>query len=241
MGWGTLDRTAYIEALKALAALAPDTTFRTDHVWTSRHGALSIMMIGGTHEGGAFEEPRVTVSEHDGRGAYRRIDWYGLAQLDEARARFAALRPDPLRIPPNAASRVRDRMRRTAALGDWSAFRALAQADFTFDDRTRRSLVTGDLELFLENAVFVALQPGARVTSELIGTAGDRIALEHHVATGGGVGGGVRERVPQSGGGRRGRPARGHDLLGRRRSPRRVCRSERALPRRGGGRERRTG
>jgi ketosteroid isomerase-like protein len=243
LGAGRLEGAGvFVAWLAALFEQSPDAMIETIYyVATDKHGFVAVGHTFGTNaEGGEFESVFVQLLRQQGGRAVS-AELFELDDLDVARARFEQLRPDPLRIPPNAASRVRDRMRETAARRDWSAFRALARPDFTFDDRTRRSLVTGDLELFLENAVFVALQPGARVTSELIGTAGDRIALEHHVATGGGVGGGVRERVPQSGGGRRGRPARGHDLLGRRRSPRRVCRSERALPRRGGGRERRTG
>ncbi|HJQ85102.1 MAG TPA: hypothetical protein VKA21_13545 [Candidatus Binatia bacterium] len=98
LGWGTLDGAHYLDSLKALAALAADSRFRTDHVWLSRRGVLGIHVVHGTREGGAFEEPRVTVSEHDERGAYRRMDFYALAQLDEARARFAALRASPARI-----------------------------------------------------------------------------------------------------------------------------------------------
>ena len=45
----------------------------------------------GTHEGGVFEQPRVTVSEIDAQGRERRRDIYTLNQLADARARFEEL------------------------------------------------------------------------------------------------------------------------------------------------------
>jgi hypothetical protein len=95
LGWGRVDRAAYIESVKVLAALAPDTRIRTDHLWLCDHGRLGVHVVFGTHEGGAFEQPRVTVSEVDAQGRERRRDIYALDQLDDALARFAALRPDP--------------------------------------------------------------------------------------------------------------------------------------------------
>jgi len=93
----------------------------------------------GTRESGAFETPWITVSEHDARGVVLRFDRYDLDQLPAARARFAELRPDPLRIPHNAASRARvfDAFR---AQG-WEAVRALVADDFVFEDRCKRALV----------------------------------------------------------------------------------------------------
>jgi hypothetical protein len=91
LGWGTLDKPAYVESVKALYALAPDTRVRTDHLWVSARATLGIHVVLGTREGGAFEQQRVTVSEVDAQGRERRRDIYTLDQLDEARARFAEL------------------------------------------------------------------------------------------------------------------------------------------------------
>jgi len=192
LGWGTFDRPAYIESVKVLAALAPDTRVRTDHLWLCDDGALGVHVVLGTHEGGAFEQPRVTVSEVDAQGRERRRHLYALDQLDAARARFAALREssppheadtaDPLAalIKPNAAARARGR---TTATRDWDALRALVSAGFVFDDRRKRSLVSGDVELWIRNLEMVRAIPGQHAR-ELIGTAGDRIALERVVWTG---------------------------------------------------------
>src|SRR5262249_17784251 len=68
LGWGTLDGPTYLESLKALAELAPDTRFRTDHLWVSARGLMFVNVLHGTRDGGAFEEPRVHVYELDDHG-----------------------------------------------------------------------------------------------------------------------------------------------------------------------------
>jgi ketosteroid isomerase-like protein len=76
-----------------------------------------------------------------------------------------------------------------AKVRDWEVLRALASPDFTYDDRRKRSMVTGDLELYTKNMAFIRSQPRLRLTRELLGTAGDRIALERLVQVGGPDGG----------------------------------------------------
>jgi ketosteroid isomerase-like protein len=72
---------------------------------------------------------------------------------------------------------------------DWEVLRALASPDFTYDDRRRRSMVPGDLEVYTKNMEFIRSQPRLRLTRELLGTTGDRIALERLVQIGGPDGG----------------------------------------------------
>jgi SnoaL-like domain len=81
----------YVQTLHSLVDLAPDAQLHLDHVETATRGLLWIGAWVGTREGGAFEMPWITVSEHDGRGIVLRIDQYDLGQLPEARARFAEL------------------------------------------------------------------------------------------------------------------------------------------------------
>jgi hypothetical protein len=183
LGWGTLDRPAYVESVKALAALAPDCRTRTDHQWLCERGSLGVHVVFGTHEGGAFEQPRVTVSEVDAEGRERRRDIYTLDQLDEARVRFEELRPDPLRIPPNAACRALDRVSEARIARDWPALRALAGDAFVYEDRRKRVLLTGGVELWMESVEFYG-SARLQIAGELIATVGDRIALERCVLTG---------------------------------------------------------
>jgi hypothetical protein len=133
----------------------------------------------GTREGGPFDSPWIVVSEHDASGRVLRFDTYDLDQLAVAQARFEELRPDPLRIPPNAATRAFERMAQAFRAWDPAALRALASADFRFEDRRRHALVSGDVELLIRNLEVVRSYPGLRTTLELIGTVGERIALEH--------------------------------------------------------------
>jgi hypothetical protein len=182
LGWGTLDRPAYVESVKALAALAPDSRIRTDHLWLSDRGALGIHVVLGTYEGGAYEQPRVTVSEFDADGRTRRRDIYTLDQLDEARARFAALgaraASDPLRIPPNAATRASYRHACALETRDWVAVEALCAPTLEFDDRRKGVLIAGGRDMLMASGRLIG---GARtrIVGTVLATAGDRLALEH--------------------------------------------------------------
>ena len=108
--------------------------------------------------------------------------FFELDQLDAALARLAQLRPDLTRIPPNAASRAHDRSGSAWQSRDWAALRALASPDFRYEDRTKRALVSGDVETWIENQRFVQ---AASLERERIGAAGDRIALERVLWRGG--------------------------------------------------------
>jgi hypothetical protein len=72
---------------------------------------------------------------------------------------------------------VRDRHRDAFVARDWDAMRALTSADFVFEDRGKRALVRGDVEVWIASMEFTS-QPGFRVESTLIGTLGDRIVLD---------------------------------------------------------------
>jgi hypothetical protein len=115
---------------------------------------------------------------------------FELDDLERAKARFEELgrehteRCDPLRIPPNAATRMRDRIESALAAGDWPALRALAAPDFVFDDRGRFSRVRGDIEIWIRNAEQMRGVAGARMARERLATAGERLALERAVLAG---------------------------------------------------------
>jgi ketosteroid isomerase-like protein len=167
----------YVDALEALWLLAPD--IQADGALGAlpyaRHGCVTVVRAFGTlPEGGAFENYYASVMIVE-RGRITRLEIFEFDDLDAALARFEELRPDPLHIPPNAASRARDRSVEAWRSRDWDALRALASPDFRFEDRSRRALVSGDVETWIENNRFMPPGSGER---ELIGTAGDRVALE---------------------------------------------------------------
>jgi hypothetical protein len=185
LGWEPIHGTAaYVESLRTLVELAPDVRIQSDHIALNERGLLWVARWAGTREGGPFDSPWIVVSEHDASGRVLRFDTYDLDQLDAARARFEALLPDPLRIPPNAAARAFDRMAEAFRAWDPAALRTLVSEDFRFEDRRRLALLSGDVELWIQNLEVVRSWPGFRTTRELIGTAGDRIALEHLASSG---------------------------------------------------------
>jgi ketosteroid isomerase-like protein len=140
-----------------------------------RHGMVAVARTFGTPpEGGAFENCGIGVATVE-RGRVTRFEFFEIEQLAAALARLAELRPDALRIPPNAATRAGDLRHAAWQARDWDALRALASPDFVFEDRSKISRVSGDVEMWIENNRFVAPAP---VERELIATAGDRVALE---------------------------------------------------------------
>jgi hypothetical protein len=186
-GWETTHGVAgYVEILKSMLELAPDARFRVDHATISARATFMVGAWIGTREGGAFEAPRIAVNERDqASGRWCRLDLYDPGQLAEARARFAELGPDPLRIPPNAATRGGDRHREVLQARDMEAFSLLCAPTMIFDDRRRGVLLTGDRDLFIASNRITA---GARVSRTLLATAGDRLMLEHLLWSGGAVG-----------------------------------------------------
>jgi ketosteroid isomerase-like protein len=109
---------------------------------------------------------------------------FELEDLHAALARFEELRPDPPRIPPNAATRANDRALLAVAAGDRKALRAFASLDFRFEDRGKRALVVGDVGVWVDSALFLGTEHTARLEPELLATIGDRIAVYRDVWSG---------------------------------------------------------
>src|SRR5262249_17719390 len=185
---------AYIASLAALFEQSPDLTFEILYMLAAeKHGSLAVGRSFGTlaEGGGEFESLYVRLAQYKG-DQYVGMELFDLEDLDVARARVEELRPDALRIPPNAASRARDRTRELSFAGDWPALRPPASAAFAFDDRTKRALVTGGVDLWIASMKEV-VSPGVGYERELIATFGERIALDRLAWTGDdGLGDGVR-------------------------------------------------
>jgi ketosteroid isomerase-like protein len=191
-GAGRLETAdAYLAWTRSLFEQCPDAISEPLYeVASGNHGILTVSHAFGTlPEGGSFESVFVNLIRLE-RGRPVAAEIFELEDLDVARARFAPLRPDATRIPPNAASRARDRTRDASAARDWPALRALVSDDFVFDDRSKRALVTGGVELWIESMKqFVG--PGTGYGRELVGTYGERIALDR-LARGGETDDGIR-------------------------------------------------
>jgi hypothetical protein len=186
-GIGRVERADdYVPWFATLFEQSSDALYETLYtVARASHGWLSVMRLFGTlAEGGPFESVYVNLVQFEG-DRFVGTELFELEDLDVARARFEELRPDATRIAPNAACRVRDRTLEASQARDWQALRALASPSFTFEDRTRRAQLTGDVELWIKSVQFVFSAENVRLTRDLIGTAGDRIALERIVSRGG--------------------------------------------------------
>ena len=170
---------AWVQNFRVLVELAPDTLYRVDHFRSDARGFCSVGVWEGSREGGRYELPLVAVLELDEQKRIARADIYDGDQLDQARARFDELRPDPLRVPPNAASRAIDRVWELAAAGDTSTLRTLVADDFCFDDREKRALVRGSVEDWQRSLHFLVGEARGRIETCLVATAGERLALHH--------------------------------------------------------------
>jgi hypothetical protein len=194
VGWDVLrGPNAYVGALRAMVDLAPDALGRVDHVRTSERGLLAGIVWVGTREGGAFESPFLWVVELDAEGLAQRLDFYDQHHFDQGRARFEEVRtsapPAPLAATakPNAAVATLERWQAAFDAGfdafdadDWEAMRGLCASGMVFEDRRRLALLSGDRELMIASARERA-RTGARPETQLMGTAGDRLALQRIV------------------------------------------------------------
>src|SRR5262249_61008996 len=104
--------------------------------------------FGTRRDGGTFESPTVAVAIV-AHGRITRLELFEPEHVDTALARFAELRPDPVRIPPNAATRACDRLHEAGETQDWDALRALCAPTLVYDDRRRGLRNTGDGEMWL--------------------------------------------------------------------------------------------
>jgi hypothetical protein len=179
-GAGRLDRDEHLAWLAALFEQSPDAVIETAHSIATGDGCrLGVGHTFGTLAGGgSFENVYLVV------GAPKRIELFDLDDLAGAQARFEELRReqaaaarDPLQIPPNAATRAVDRLVESIAARDWDAVEALHAERFEFEDRRAGLRDRGDRKKLL-HSMRLSMASGASAVSELLATAGDRLALQ---------------------------------------------------------------
>ena len=192
-GWGTVHGPeALVATMRTQIELAPDTRMRMDHVRACAGGALFTYAWQGTREGGEFENLYVVVAEIDASGRPRRIDVWEHEQLDQAVARFAALRgeapADSLAAfaAGHPATAVLDRWRLSTpgVDADWAAIRASLAPGLVFEDRQGFARLAGDGELMIAS-LRERMASGARVVHRVEGTAGARVAIARMLWSGG--------------------------------------------------------
>jgi hypothetical protein len=184
-------KDAFVTALASLFREAADALIEQLYfVAAEPYGSLAVAHTIGTLAmgGGEFESVYVQLIRCEGDRVIG-AELFDVDQLEAARARFEELRPKAALVPANAASRVRDRADSVFATEDWrDRFRALVSDDFVFDDRSKKALVTGGLELAVGSYEQMRAM-GVRIACELIGTVGDHIAIQRVVFGGGPPGG----------------------------------------------------
>src|SRR5262249_41100005 len=105
-----------------------------------------------------------------------RMELFEPEDVAAALARFAELRPDPLRIPPNAATGASDRLLDAVVGRDWDALEATCAPSLVFEDRRRLMRTPGDRDQLSANTRGVGRGgPGGARTG--LATAGERLAL----------------------------------------------------------------
>jgi hypothetical protein len=103
----SLSADDYVASVRALLDLRSDATLRLAHVLAiDDRRVLSVGRWAGGEPEGTFEILVINAVEFGPGGVMRRWHFYNLDQLDEARACYDRLHSDPLRIPPNAATRA---------------------------------------------------------------------------------------------------------------------------------------
>jgi class 3 adenylate cyclase/tetratricopeptide (TPR) repeat protein/ketosteroid isomerase-like protein len=174
---------AYLESLEALWRLVPDEHIEgLFELARERYGVvLAGRAVGTLPEGGAVERPIVAVSIVAG-GRVARVELFEPEDVDAALARFVELRPDPLRIPPNAATHADDRAWECIERRDWEALRALC-APIVWEDHRRLIRTTGDCDALVANAKLMS-RSRTRVSRTTLATAGDRLVLQRIRYTG---------------------------------------------------------
>jgi hypothetical protein len=193
----------WIQVIRAVSDLAPDSVFRVHHFIPGARGYYEQGGFCGTREGGPFEIVINALVEIDGAGLIARIDtydddrvfaasrWAELGVPVPSTARDSAQHDDPRPpgVKPNAAARSMERFWAALDASDFDAGRTLFAPGFVWEDRRPLFRLSGDVELMLASAK-ERLATGARLECRsIVGTAGDRVAVARALWAGGPPGG----------------------------------------------------
>ena len=171
-GARVLGADEYIAFLGALFEQSPDVQIEPlYYVAVEKHGFVSIAHSFGTlADGGPFESVFAQLVTPSG------VELFELDDLELARTRLRELRPNPLRIPPNAATRAVDRVQAAMAARDWNALTLIHAPALVYEDRRRSVLLTGGREMLMSTLRFIR-EREILAERTLRATAGDRLAL----------------------------------------------------------------
>jgi len=185
-GTGLLEGAdAYLQSLRAIWELTRASEAEVlVRLAIAPSGSVAISRVAGRlHDGGPFETLACTVVLIES-GRFTHFEQFEIEDAERALERFAEVSAgeeraasDPLRIPPNAAVRVGERLRMLAAGGQWDALRAGCVPGFVFDDRRSLVRMTGGLDTFVANGRHIPRAVWQHTRRTLLATSGDRLAL----------------------------------------------------------------
>ncbi|MBI3389074.1 MAG: hypothetical protein HY027_15185 [Deltaproteobacteria bacterium] len=187
--WSARGAETFLQHVRAMVELADTPTMREDEVLSLQSDALLVRRTHcGTDRagGGAYERPFIDLLVFGIDGLLTRIECFdadrdaaALARFDELVGRYdaaSAAEPPATRLA-NAATRSNDRFVNAWAARDWERVAATFALDFRLSDR--RSFVRLDLDRdqHLESLRLRFQMGSSRVTSAILATRGDRLAL----------------------------------------------------------------
>jgi class 3 adenylate cyclase/ketosteroid isomerase-like protein len=187
--WSARGADALMEHFRSFLALVEGATVRADDVLGLRADALlGRMMNSGTDRagGGAYERPFLLVMVFGPDGHTTRMEWFDVGREAEALACFDALGPRaavparaaaPVVRIENAATRNFDRFAEAWRTRDWPGVVARFGPGFRVMDRRRLLRLDSDRAEQLASLRFLFDMRSSRVTAEVLGTRGQRLAL----------------------------------------------------------------
>ncbi len=186
--WVTLDRrrvtpfdsSTMSETLRAIWDLTPDLNIRIEAVHRLGSSGAVVSHTGhGTSEDGFYAEWRAIDFLTIAGGRITCCEIFDEADIDAALARFDELHPQTRRLD-NAASQVDERFWTSYAARDWRAMAELLAENVSTDDRRRvvnAGMLRGRDDHIESMRALAELE--ANMTSAIIATRGERLALTH--------------------------------------------------------------
>ncbi len=174
-------RDSLVDLYRSTAQLAADAlVLFHHHLEDGRVGFRAVSLIG-TIEGAPFENPALIVYRIDEHDMLAHADFYGADQIDEALARYDALRAEgsePGEPFANAAVRNMTAFRRAWHAHDWDGVLACYRSGAGLDDRRWMvQLRSGGPEAV--DSLRIGFDARADYSADLLATRGERLALFH--------------------------------------------------------------
>ncbi len=186
LGWGTIDREAYVTFIRALIDQVPTAVLAFSKVLVQGDAALTVMpMDGVTAEGSAYRWSKVVVGRVEGSGRFTEFAYFDIEQWDEALALFddwsgvnddAAASAEPL---SNLVMRQDELQMARFTAGDASGALALVSDSYTMVDHRFAGITPAAVgrEAFLDQVRAYAAAGLGHIETRNIAVLGDRLAL----------------------------------------------------------------